>query len=137
MHVLPSRLFIPQLLRPSIWIMEMKNPHVIWASVAIVALLVIGAVTLVAMEKDVTIILSLAGIVAVPILGAFGVAVYQKLDQVKEQGNGNIERGHEFLKLVLDMQQKTQDQLTALAMSSTPISAPPATEEEKPKDGFR
>ena len=132
-----ARLFIPQLLRPSIWIMEMKNPHVIWASVVIVTVLVLGAVTLVAMEKDVTIILSLAGIVAVPVLAAFGVAVYQKLDQVKDQGNGNMERGHEFMNKLLEAQQKTQDQLTALAMSITPTSAPPATAEEEKPGGFR
>lgn len=109
----------------------MKNPHVIWASVVIVAMLNIGAVTLVAMDKDVTIILSLAGIVAVPVLGAFGVAVYQKLDQVHANSNSNLTR-------VLDMQQKTQDQLTALAMSMTPVSAPPSSAEEgKPKVSFR
>lgn len=119
------------------WIMEMKNPHVIWASVAIVAMLLAASVTLVALGKDVIIILSLAGMVAVPVLAAFGVAVYQKIDQVKEQGNGNVERGHEFLKELLKQQQDNQNQLTALAMSMTPNSASPVVvEEEKPKDGL-
>jgi hypothetical protein len=89
--------------------MEMKNPHVIWAAVIIVFIMVAGAVTLVALDKDVTVILSLAGLVAVPVLSAFGVAVYQKLDQVKEASNGNLSR-------VIDMQQKTQAQLTQLAL---------------------
>jgi hypothetical protein len=89
--------------------MEMKNPHVIWAAVLIVFIMVAGAVTLVALDKDVTVILSLAGLVAVPVLSAFGVAVYQKLDQVKEASNGNLAR-------VMDMQQKTQAQLTQLAL---------------------
>lgn len=115
----------------------MKNPHVIWASVAIVAMLLAASVTLVALGKDVIIILSLAGMVAVPVLAAFGVAVYQKIDQVKEQGNGNVERGHEFLKELLKQQQDNQNQLTALAMSMTPNSASPVVvEEEKPKDGL-
>lgn len=87
----------------------MKNPHVIWAAVIIVFILVTGAVTLVALDKDVTVILSLAGLVAVPVLSAFGVAVYHKLDQVKEASNGNLTK-------VMDMQQATQAQLTQLAL---------------------
>lgn len=114
----------------------MKNPHVIWASVVIVFLLLTGAVTLVAMDKDVTVILSLAAIVAVPVLGAFGVAVYHKLDQVKEQGNGNLERNFEFQKRLLEAQQKTQEQLTALAMSMPASPSYQVTgEEEKPEGG--
>lgn len=105
--------------------MDMKNPHVIWASVAIVFLLVVPASLLVAFDKDVTAILTLAGLVAIPVLSAFGVAVYHKLDQVKEAGNGT-------LTTVLAMQQKTQDQLTALAMAMTPVSNPAPREEDKP-----
>jgi len=68
---------------------DVKNPHIIWASVAIVAMLVGGSVTLAALQRDVTVVLSLAAIVAVPVLGAFGVGVWQKLDAVKAQVNGN------------------------------------------------
>lgn len=117
--------------------MQMKNPHVIWASVVIVALLVMGAVTLVALDKDVTIILSLAGIVAVPVLAAFGVAVYQKLDQVKDQTNGNMERGHTFMNKLLEAQQRTQAQLTALAMTMNPTPSSSLEGDEKPKDEFQ
>ena len=106
----------------------MKNPHVIWASVVVVLMLVASATTLVILDKDVAIILTLAGIVAVPLLGAFGVAIYQKLDQVKEQGNGNMNRQAELTRQVLEMQQTTQNQLHALAMSRTPA---PVREEEK------
>jgi hypothetical protein len=88
--------------------MEMK-PQTIWAAVVIVLILVAGAVTLVALDKDVTIILSLAAVVALPVLSAFGVAFYQKLEQVKEQGNGNVSK-------LLEAQQKTQEQLANLAM---------------------
>jgi len=107
----------------------MKNPHVIWASVVIVFLLVAPAGLLVAFNKDVTIILTLAGLVAIPILGAFGAAVYQKLDQVKESSNGNLTR-------VLEMQQKTQEQLHALAMSISANTPAVTREEEKPADDF-
>lgn len=97
----------------------MRNPHVIWAAVAIVAMLILGAVTLALKDKDVTVILTLAGLVAVPVLGAFGAAVYQKLDRVQEASNGSM-------KAVMDQLQKTQDTLTALALSSTP-TAPSST----------
>lgn len=59
--------------------------------------LVAGVCFLAALDKDPTIILTLAGILAVPILGALGVAVYQKLDQVKEVSNGNLTRAHDML----------------------------------------
>jgi hypothetical protein len=107
--------------------MEMKNPHVIWASVAVVFILVVPASLLVAFGKDVSIILALAGLVAVPVLGAFGVAVYHKLDQVKENSNGNLGR-------LMDMQQRTQDQLTAMALAMTPQPPQPAPVEEKEKE---
>jgi hypothetical protein len=68
--------------------MNLKNPHVIWASVAIVFMLIAGSVTLTALGKDTAVILSLAAVVAAPVLGAFGVAIYQKVDQVKDLANG-------------------------------------------------
>jgi hypothetical protein len=69
--------------------MNLKNPHVIWASVAIVFMLIAGSVTLTALGKDTTVILTLAAVVAVPVLGAFGAVIYQKVDQVKDLANGN------------------------------------------------
>lgn len=91
----------------------MKNPHIIWASVAIVFLLVAGVVTLGALDKDVGVIITLAGIVAVPVLSAFGVAVYQKLDQVKEVSNGH----HGEL---LEMVRGLHAQVTSLALQVKP-----------------
>lgn len=81
----------------------------LWALVSIVFILIAGAVVLVLNDKDVSVIISLVGLVVVPILGALGVAVYQKLEQVRDQGNGNINK-------ILDAQQKTQEQLANLAM---------------------
>lgn len=81
----------------------------LWALVSIVLILITGAVILVLNDKDVSVIISLVGLVVVPILGALGVAVYQKLEQVKDQGNGNINK-------LLEAQQKTQEQLANLAM---------------------
>jgi len=106
----------------------MKNPHVVWAAVSIVFFLVAGAVVLVVFDKDVTVILSLAGIVAVPVLGAFGAAMYQKLDQVKEASNGNLAR-------IMEMQQETQRQLTTLALSVHPNPALTSLEKEVTEPG--
>lgn len=72
--------------------MNLKNPHLIWATVAIVFMLIGGAVTLAALGKDPNIILVLAGIVAVPVLTGFGAIIYQKVDQTKEIANGNQAR---------------------------------------------
>lgn len=102
--------------------MEMKNPHVIWASVAIIFMLVAPASVLAGLGKDVTVILTLAALVAMPVLAGLGVAVYQKMEQVREQGNGNTTKQHELTREILEMQRATQQQLTVLAMSMTPAS---------------
>jgi hypothetical protein len=112
--------------------MEMKNPHVIWAAVAIVVALVGGAVALVAMDKDVSVILTLAGLVAMPVLGAFGAALYQKLDQVKDASNGHLTASNATLNRMMEMQQKTQEQLTTLALSMNPQA--PIVSPEKESD---
>jgi len=93
--------------------MVMKSPHVIWASVAIIFMLVAGSVTLVILDKDVSIILTLAGIVAVPVLGGFGVAVYQKLDRVQDHVNGNSEKDRVTIK-------ELQDTIKELALRLPP-----------------
>lgn len=103
-----------------------KSPHVIWASVAIIAMLVIGAVTLSVLDKDFTVILTLAALVAVPVLGGFGVAVYQKLDAVKEHVNGNSAEMMQTIKelnatvkeLALQVPTKTEEAETTQILSA-------------------
>lgn len=109
--------------------MEMKNPNTIWAAVMIVFILVAGSVSLTILDKDPSVILTLAGLVAVPVLGAFGVAVYQKLDQVKEASNGNLTK-------LMDMQRETQQQLTNLALSVQPKPALPSLDKEQDPGGL-
>lgn len=72
--------------------MNLKNPHLIWATVAIVFMLISGAVVLAALDKDTTVVLTLAALVAVPVLSALGVGIYQKVDQTKDIANGNQAR---------------------------------------------
>lgn len=125
------------------------KPQTIWASVVIVFILVTSATILVVMDKDVSIILTLAAVVALPVLSALGVAFYHKLEQVKEISNGGftkaLDSGNDAFNKMMEMQQrtqeqwqKTQDQLAALAMTINPMqppvsSAPP--EEAKPLEG--
>lgn len=85
------------------------KPQAIWGAVAIVFILVTGSVILVALGKEVTVILTLAALVAVPVITALGGILVTKIEQVKEQGNGNIAK-------ILEAQQKTQEQLANLAM---------------------
>jgi hypothetical protein len=80
----------------------MKNPHAIWAAVVIVIVLMAGAISLTAMDKDASALISLLGLCSLPILGALGVAVYQKTDEVRSMVNGNttqlmdaLRAGHE------------------------------------------
>lgn len=91
----------------------MDKPHQIWASVAIVFILVAATTTLVILKRDVTVILTLVVLVALPVLGGLGAAVVQKLSQLNDKTDDNMHR-------VLDMHQQSTNQLHNLAMSMTP-----------------
>jgi hypothetical protein len=106
--------------------MEMK-PQQIWAMVTIVFILVAATTTLVILDKDVSVILTLVALVALPVLGALGGAVYQKMSQVKENSDENMHR-------VLSMHQKSTDQLTNLALSMTPPPVPTEGEGTKTQE---
>lgn len=71
--------------------MNVKNPQIIWASVAIIFMLIAAAVILTVLDKDVTVILTIAGLVGIPVLGGFGAAVYQKMDSVEGKVNGRYD----------------------------------------------
>lgn len=94
--------------------------QVSWPQVALVLGVIIclvgGVCVLAVTDKDPAIILTLAGIIAVPVLGAFGVAVYQKLDQVREVTNGNLTRAHDML------DKHTQQTASALQANTEVIS---------------
>jgi len=86
--------------------MTMKNPHAIWASVVVIVALTAGVTVLAAMEKDIAAIFSLVGMVAIPVLGAFGVTLYQKMDQVKDLSNGSTSR---LLSMVTDLHSSVKE----------------------------
>jgi hypothetical protein len=72
--------------------MNMKNPHIIWASVAIIFMLLAAITTLAALGRSTEAILTVIVAVAVPVLGGFGAVFNQKLDKVHDQVNGNTSR---------------------------------------------
>lgn len=106
----------------------MKNPHVIWASVAIVVVLVAGVVILAITNKDVGEIEHLAILVALPILSAFGVAIYQKMDQTAENANTKLEQVKEATNgnngKLLEMVQDLHQTVTNLALQVPVPSVP-------------
>lgn len=110
------------------------KPQAIWASVAIVFILVASATTLVILDKDVSILLTLVALVALPVLGGLGATMVQKLNQVKESSDGNLHR-------LLNLHQQSTNQLTNLALSMTPppVVAVPETvaEQEGSAEGGR
>ena len=70
----------------------MKNPHVIWASVVIISLMTTAGIILSVLDKDVTVLLTIMTAVTFPLLGAFGMGLWQKLGQVQDISNGNLTR---------------------------------------------
>ena len=70
----------------------MKSPHIIWASVAIIFMLLASVITLTVLGKGVDSILIVVVSVAVPVLTGFGAVFNQKIDKVQDQVNGNNSR---------------------------------------------
>lgn len=91
----------------------MKNPHVIWAATVIVVALVTGGVLLSFNDKPLSDLLALAAMVVVPVLSGLGIAMYQKLEQVKDNVNGNKAGDRLMIK-------ELQDTVKELAMKMTP-----------------
>lgn len=115
----------------------MKNPHAVWAVFGIVICVIAGAVILILFDKPISDLLALVGIVAVPALGAFGVAIYQKMEQVKENSNGSITRRDESMERFMNKQQEMLQEMqrTMLqemrTMSRMATATPAMTEEPK------
>lgn len=106
----------------------MKNPHVIWASVVIIFMLIAGVVILVVAGKDVEAIKDLAILIALPVLSAFGVAIYQKVDQTAENANTKLEQVKEATNgsngKLLEMVQELHQTVTNLALQVPVPSVP-------------
>lgn len=62
----------------------------LWASVGMAALLVVAAVVLIVMDKDISGLVSIVNLMVIPILTGLGVLVNQKLTSVNENVNGRM-----------------------------------------------
>lgn len=120
--------------------MTMKSPHVIWASVAIIAVLVGGVVALVLAGKDVDAIKDLMVLIAIPILSALGVSVYQKvdeaqgrydakLDQVKDATNGNTTK---LLDTIKELNLRVAELALRVPVPPEPPALPPGPDDHTP-----
>jgi hypothetical protein len=115
-----------------------RNPHIIWASVAIIMVLVVGVVILVVNGKDVGAIKDLAVLIAIPVLSAFGVAIYQKVDHTAEKADIKLEQVKEATNGSNDkLLRKIEDlhaQIISLALQVPvvpPSGVPPSTEPDQ------
>lgn len=62
----------------------------LWASVGVASLLIVCAVVLIAMGKDITQLVMIANLAAIPILTGLGAVVKQRLENVEQQVNGRM-----------------------------------------------
>lgn len=90
-------------------------------------LLIAGAVVLVVLKRDVNVIVTIAGLVILPILGAAGASIYQRVDQKLDR---TIENSNGRIAELMDMVKDLQQQNVHLAIQAPPdaILTPPKDE---------
>jgi hypothetical protein len=76
--------------------MDMK-PSTVFGLVAIVFIMMAGAITLRVFGEDISIIITLVTVLAVPVLAAFGVKMHEGLQEIKANTNGRNDKQTEFL----------------------------------------
>jgi hypothetical protein len=85
----------------------------VWAGVALVAIITGAATFLAAIKADTSVILTVVSVIVVPMLGAFGYseikALRQSTDHVRQQTNGNTTQMLDMLREVLNQQKKPPD----------------------------
>jgi hypothetical protein len=127
--------------------MDMK-PQVAWAMAVVVFVMMAGAVTLKIFKEDISIIITLVTVLAVPVLAGFGFKVNENLQEIKTNTNGKndkqmdinqkqVEMMHEMMarnnEALIGTIRQLQDQVTNLALQMTPPSAP-ITPVEPPRE---
>ena len=65
------------------------KPAILWPLVALIAIVMGGAITLRILGEDIQVVILLVSILVVPALGAFGVKIHENLQEVKASVNGN------------------------------------------------
>lgn len=111
------------------------KPQVAWAMAVVVFVMMAGAVTLKIFKEDISIIITLVTVLAVPVLAGFGFKVNENLQEIKTNTNGKNDRQmdinqkqaemfHEMMarnneSLMVTIRQ-LQDQITNMALQITP-----------------
>lgn len=73
------------------------KPSTAYSLVAIVFIMMAGAITLRIFNEDISIIITFVTVLAVPVLAAFGVKVNEGLQEIKANTNGRNDKQTEFL----------------------------------------
>lgn len=110
--------------------MQVKSPHVIWASVLIVAIITASSLVLALNDKDPEVIKDTIINAAIPLLALFGVGLYQKLGKVEETTNGKNEKLMDIIKEKDDKIAGLSREIQEMALRVLP-PIPPLPPEEK------
>lgn len=128
--------------------MDMK-PQVAWAMAVVVFVMMAGAVTLKIFKEDISIIITLVTVLAVPVLAGFGFKVNENLQEIKTNTNGKndkqmdinqkqVEMMHEMMarnnEALIGTIRQLQDQVTNLALQITPPPPAPAVVADPPRE---
>lgn len=107
------------------------KPSTAWAMVTIVAVMMGGAITLRIFKEDISIIITLVTVLAVPVLAGFGIKFNENLQEIKTNTNGKNDRQIDINQKQVEMIQQNnlalletvrqlQEQVTNLALQMTP-----------------
>ena len=100
--------------------MNVKSPHVIWATVAIILGILTAAVVMILNNKDPSTLGDVITSIALPLLGALGVGLYFKVDKVQDNVNGNTSRDKDTIAEKDRVIQYQAEQLRQMALLVTP-----------------
>lgn len=68
------------------------KPAILWPLVALIAVVMGGAITLRILGEDIQIVILLVSVLVVPALGAFGVKIHENIQDMKTSVNGSQAR---------------------------------------------
>jgi len=115
----------------------------------VVFVMMAGAVTLKIFKEDISIIITLVTVLAVPVLAGFGFKVNENLQEIKTNTNGKndkqmdinqkqVEMMHEMMarnnEALIGTIRQLQDQVTNLALQITPPPPAPAVVADPPRE---
>lgn len=100
----------------------MKNPHLVWAGVVCVFMIVGGSILLAMNDKDPEVIKDTIVNAAIPLLAVFGVGLWQKVGKVEDLTNGDRTRMNNIIK---EKDEKIEEQARQLQEMALRLLPPP------------